>query len=884
MKVAFCKHISRSLLFLSFVVCFTYSAEAHTATDHSSCPMHPCVVGTTVFFSADNGVCGRELWQCDSRGACSLVADLNAGHDGSDPTILTAVGTAYLFFQATVSGKPSLFLLNTKTQSVTNITERIDESGNKRFVSSRSLDSILYLLITADNAHFELWAVGPDSLSCNKVYTLSFTDRIEPTQITYCLHRLGNRLACINNNTLLLFNTAGVMEHTFSFPDGFSPFRIMGCPVNSSEIVLLAKQDSYGIEPFRLQLQPEEFSLVRDIFKGPTSSGVDQDITFKKNIFFGADDGIHGSELWCTNGTPNGTVMVADIFPGKRSSSPYKLCPVGDLLYFVADDGTHGAEVWKTDGTATGTQITCDLTPGPEGTDLWSLASFKGYLFFCANTSEYGEEIYITGNDIVNPRIFKDIVPGTKSSGPHNILPLGDTFFFTCDDGIHGEEPWISDGTASGTHLAKDIAAPRQVLSSNPEQLTAWGDTLYFSAAENQHGREPWVSNGSEEGTVLAQDIYPGNAGSDPQHYTVCGEEIFFSASTQEYGRELCSLKGKDNPTLEVYDINPGQKSSMPDHLTSLRSTLYFAADDNTHGVELWRLKRGNEQPELVLDFTDGETGTSIKDIFVLWDTLFLYVEEKTNLIVLYRLNDKRGDEPVFQAIKEPNTDLYTLLTDRRNNEPLPSQMNTLAYFIHPPKMGTPSYIALPDENKTVLFATHTPVSGVEPWKSDGSFVGTTMVDDIYPGPPSSGPDQFSLLGERVYFIAEAPGEGRILFFNDNREETTAPVTITEETFFWPPIKTNAIAACNTGLIALGVLPPRRGIAGPSLMFIRNLGATHQNGLLMKLPENPTLWPYNLTSTGKQVFFVFEADNKGKELWVTDTTPDGTRMVKNIFN
>ena len=49
---------------------------------------------------------------------------------------------------------------------------------------------------------------------------------------------------------------------------------------------------------------------------------------------------------------PTGTVLVKDIRSGSSNSNPYYLTNVNGTLFFTADDGTNGRELWKSDGTA----------------------------------------------------------------------------------------------------------------------------------------------------------------------------------------------------------------------------------------------------------------------------------------------------------------------------------------------------------------------------------------------------------------------------------------------------------------------------------------------------------------------------------------------------
>ncbi|HEX3127393.1 MAG TPA: ELWxxDGT repeat protein, partial [Thermoanaerobaculia bacterium] len=106
------------------------------------------------------------------------------------------------------------------------------------------------------------------------------------------------------------------------------------------------------------------------------------------------DDGVHGQELWTSDGTPAGTRLVRDIVPGPAESRAFWLVSAGDRLFFSATDGVHGEELWQTDGTEAGTRMVQDLWPGGVGARPDWLVAAEGYLYFLADNGLTGKEVW----------------------------------------------------------------------------------------------------------------------------------------------------------------------------------------------------------------------------------------------------------------------------------------------------------------------------------------------------------------------------------------------------------------------------------------------------------------------------------------------------------
>lgn len=91
-------------------------------------------------------------------------------------------------------------------------------------------------------------------------------------------------------------------------------------------------------------------SLVKDIKPGATNSNP---LSFKElngKVIFMAN-GTVGQEPYITDGTSENTLLVKDVNPtGNGFNSAYGVT-YNNYMYFFGDDGVHGLELWRTDGS-----------------------------------------------------------------------------------------------------------------------------------------------------------------------------------------------------------------------------------------------------------------------------------------------------------------------------------------------------------------------------------------------------------------------------------------------------------------------------------------------------------------------------------------------------
>ncbi|HRC84039.1 MAG TPA: hypothetical protein PK413_00360 [Thermoanaerobaculia bacterium] len=150
--------------------------------------------------------------------------------------------------------------------------------------------------------------------------------------------------------------------------------------------------------------------------------------------------------LWTSDGTSEGTRLVRRFRNPQLTASDFNSNPllavVGDRLFLVGDDAEHGSELWASDGSPEGTVLVKDLVPGPESAGIRQLTAVGDRVFFAAAHPRLGDELWTSDGSAEGTRLVQDIAPGSASSQPLDLLAMGDRLYFVADDRMTGREVW----------------------------------------------------------------------------------------------------------------------------------------------------------------------------------------------------------------------------------------------------------------------------------------------------------------------------------------------------------------------------------------------------------------------------------------------------------
>ncbi len=672
--------------------------------------------------------------------------------------------------------------------------------------------------------------------------------------------------------------------------------------------VLLAVHDDLGARAlFRTDASGEGGSLVAALF-------VDEFLGVVNGVMLliAAPSGTSTYSLYATDGTPAGTVVLV---PGMVSDfgftqlarigdAGYSWGRIGGVLQVVRSDGTPagsqplgrfdggtvggpviatgplacfrgsypstGAELMCTAGSPGDYRVHVEVAPGAATADVRRLASFGTGVLFLANDGVSGAEPWFTDGFDGGAWRLADVNPGVGSSNPDEFTVNGTRAVFTTSN---NGPLWLTDGTPAGTQLVPGLGA-----GASASRVAAFGSGWLFSRSVS-FVANPWFTDGTAAGTREVQQISRrGTESSVPAVFTPFATRIAFGADSTAVGYELYRFEALDGGLARVADLNAGSPDGVYSILGQAGGRLMIGADDDTTGIELYSTSLDDSDITLVKDIRIGFSSSDPWRSVTAGHRMFfaaatagegyeMWVTDGTTAgtVMLGDLNPGAANSVVdlFNAepVALPDGGVITVAE-------IPAGRYLYGYTANGATRLADDWALWLRAVGPRVFADMCSVnSGCELWSTDGTVAGTREWADVLPGSQSGNPRNFAVEGDRLFFVGDEVDGGRGLFVASPAAPGATRIAGFDVSVFPQP---------GVGGVFFEVSTPE---TGPEPWF--SDGTTAQRVAdIIPGPEGSS--PDEFVAAGRRTFFVASDREHGRELWVTDGTAAGTRMVADL--
>lgn len=306
----------------------------------------------------------------------------------------------------------------------------------------------------------------------------------------------------------------------------------------------------------------------------------------------------YGAEPWSFDGDK--LSLIADINAGTGSSQSGGFLNIDGDVYFSADDGVSGRQIWKIDGETGSVEAVTNIINTDN--NLGIRFDFGGEIYFI---KEFGFELHKMDIETgVVSHITDDNGSNVRFAGAA-VEFNGDLYFSAVPDGGGGVYRYIIDGDTG--------VISRLDNTYSGGQLTEYNGALYFVGVDSENPNGSEIFKIDDSGAVISvADVDPlGNSFYNFQPIEFNGE-LYFVATDGVSGQELWKM-GTDEVPVLVADINNGPVGSgiQVSTFTILNNELYFFANDGIDGAEVWKIDAAGT-PSIVTDINPSDPFASV--------------------------------------------------------------------------------------------------------------------------------------------------------------------------------------------------------------------------------------------------------------------------------
>ena len=297
----------------------------------------------------------------------------------------------------------------------------------------------------------------------------------------------------------------------------------------------------------------------------------------------------------------NGTVEPSrHAVPGVDSINPQNRAAAGDskdavtvggILYFTADDGATGDELWKSDGTAAGTVLVKDINPAPRAATPSRLTAVGGTLFFTADDgSPRPGAVEVRRHRRPAPCWSRTSGPAASSGYPDDLTAVGGTLFFTADDGSTAASCGSPTAPPAGTVLVKDIIPGGAGTQPSARPDRGRRHAVLHRRRRRARPRAVEVRRHRRRAPSWSRTSGPALTAATPYDLTAVGRHAVLHRRRRRPRPRAVEVRRHRRPArCWSRTSSPAATAADPGDLTAVGGTLFFTADDGMHGSELWK-------------------------------------------------------------------------------------------------------------------------------------------------------------------------------------------------------------------------------------------------------------------------------------------------------